>query len=268
MWRFISILILFGHNRRDTIKAHWTTDPLLRGVYGDIMSRNRFIHIMRYLHFADGPNSELDRTDKLFKIREIFDCLCERFRTLYNPGESLAIDEVIVSFKGRVSFKQYIPTKRHKFGIKVYRVCDCTGYTVNMSVYTGAVRRATNEETATERTVLDLCRSIESVSHHLYMDNWFSSPALFRRLRNRGILCCGTVRSSRRGMPSEFKKNNLGSLDLQSNDVRCRVSDDDLTALIIRDKRVVRLLSTIHTHTDEGRSSIDVDGHGSCGQSW
>ena len=31
------------------------------------------------------------------------------FSKFYNPSEHLAVDEVIVKFKGRIVFKQYIP---------------------------------------------------------------------------------------------------------------------------------------------------------------
>jgi hypothetical protein len=41
------------------------------------------------------------------------------YSKFYNPSEHLAIDEVIVLFKGRVVFKQYIPKKHKRFGIKL-----------------------------------------------------------------------------------------------------------------------------------------------------
>jgi len=34
------------------------------------------------------------------------------------------VDGVIVKFKGRVIFRQYIPKKRKCFGIKIYKFCD------------------------------------------------------------------------------------------------------------------------------------------------
>jgi len=40
----------------------------------------------------------------------------------------LAVDEVNVKFKGRVIFRQYIPKKRKRFGIKIYKLCDESGY--------------------------------------------------------------------------------------------------------------------------------------------
>jgi hypothetical protein len=39
------------------------------------------------------------------------------------------MDEVIVNFKGRVVFRQYIPKKQKCFTIKMYKLCDEEGYT-------------------------------------------------------------------------------------------------------------------------------------------
>ena len=41
--------------------------------------------------------------------RPVFEILNDTFSKFYNPSENLAIDEVIVPFKGRVIFEQYIP---------------------------------------------------------------------------------------------------------------------------------------------------------------
>jgi hypothetical protein len=37
----------------------------------------------------------------------------------YNPNKEQSIDEGMIAFKGRLSFKQYLPAKPTKFGIKV-----------------------------------------------------------------------------------------------------------------------------------------------------
>ena len=61
----------------------------------------------------DDPNY-----DRLWKIRKIFDTLNNKFCELYNPTEHIAVDKVIVWYKGRVVFRQYIPKKHKRFGIK------------------------------------------------------------------------------------------------------------------------------------------------------
>jgi hypothetical protein len=47
----------------------------------------------------------------------------------------LVIDESMVPFRGRLHFRQYIPNKTHKYGIKLYKLCTTDGYTCNISVY-------------------------------------------------------------------------------------------------------------------------------------
>jgi hypothetical protein len=57
------------------------------------------------------------------------------FTKFYSPSEHLAVDEVIVLLKGRVIFRQYVPQRHISFGIKLYKICDETGYTYDMTVY-------------------------------------------------------------------------------------------------------------------------------------
>jgi len=97
----------------------------------------------------------------------------------------LAVDEV-VKFKGRVSFKQYIRQKHKRFGIKMFQLCDSTGYTYDKNVYLGKHRqRAAQHLTATHATVTNLTRGVEGFGHKLYMDNFFSSPELFDDLAQK-----------------------------------------------------------------------------------
>jgi hypothetical protein len=73
------------------------------------------------LHFADNsqrPDQD-DEYDRLWKIRTVFDILNQAYAKFYNPSEHLAVDKVIVKFKGRVIFRQHIPKKRKRFGIKI-----------------------------------------------------------------------------------------------------------------------------------------------------
>ena len=103
-----------------------------------------------------------------------------KFCELYNLTEHLAVDKVIVLYKGRVIFLQYIPKKHKRFGIKIYKLCDSLGYTYDMSVYLGKQRQhVTAQITATHRTVLQVVRRVEGLGHKIFMDNYFTSPALF-----------------------------------------------------------------------------------------
>jgi len=75
-----------------------------------------------------------------------------------------------------VIFTQYIPKKRKRFRIKIFKLCDSTGYTYDMKDYLGKDRQCTAQHvTATHATVTELTRKIEGRGHKLYTENFFSS---------------------------------------------------------------------------------------------
>jgi hypothetical protein len=58
-----------------------------------------------------------------WKMRAIFDRLNDMYAKCYHPPKHLAIDRIIVLFKDRIIFKQYIPKKHKQFGVKIYKPC-------------------------------------------------------------------------------------------------------------------------------------------------
>jgi len=65
MFVFLALTIQMGHGVRDNLTDYWSTlDQVYTPFYG-IMNRNRYLHILRYLHFTDNRN-EPDRTDENF----------------------------------------------------------------------------------------------------------------------------------------------------------------------------------------------------------
>ena len=81
--------------------------------YSENMTQDRFLHILRFLHFADNsqrpdPGGEYDR---LRKIRTMFDTLNQAYPKFYNPSEHLAVDEVLVKYQGMVILGSTFPRK-------------------------------------------------------------------------------------------------------------------------------------------------------------
>lgn len=119
----------------------------------------------------------------------------------------IAVDESLLLWKGRLGFKQYIPLKRSRFGIKMFKVCDRTGYTYRFKVYQGKedpITQMTNDlpEDAvtlsmTERVVVWLLQNMMEKGHAVYADNFYSSVKLNQYLLKKGTLHCGTVRKNR-----------------------------------------------------------------------
>ncbi|PNF22859.1 hypothetical protein B7P43_G16576, partial [Cryptotermes secundus] len=253
MFLFLEIIIKMGHDIGERLTDYWPNlKQFATPFYSETMKRDRFLHILRFLHFAHN-STEIDRNadsyDRLWKIQIIFDTLNDALQKYYNPSEHLAIDEIIVKFKGRVIFKQYIPKKHKRFGIKFLKICDAAVYTYDMKVYLGKDRtRADRDVTATHATFRDLCRRIEGVGHKLYMDNFSSSPYLFDELLTKNITCCGTVGPNRKGLPDDFRRRHVIS---SCWDIRVRVRQN-MTALVRKDKRDVYMLTNMHSPPAEG----------------
>jgi hypothetical protein len=64
----------------------------------------------------------------------LFETFNQAYAKFYNSSEHLAVDKVIVKFKGRVIFRQYISIKRERFDIEIYKLCAESGYTHDMRV--------------------------------------------------------------------------------------------------------------------------------------
>jgi hypothetical protein len=84
------------------------------------------------------------------------------------------VDEVIVNSRAGLSSGSTFQRKR--FGFKIYKLCDESGYTYDMRVYSGRDSHfATDDTTVTHAAVRHLSCRVESVGHKIFMDSFFSS---------------------------------------------------------------------------------------------
>jgi len=59
----------------------------------------RQIHILRFLHFSENknkPDKTDDNSDRLQKMRTIFDKLNDLYAKYYSPTEHLAVDKIVL----------------------------------------------------------------------------------------------------------------------------------------------------------------------------
>ena len=141
-WRvFLTMILQMGIVKLPTLRLYWSDRVAIggRSHMSHIMARNKFERILRNLHFVD--NSKNNGDDRLYKIRRIVDDFNEKAEA-WIPGETVAIDESLIPFRGKVGFRQYSPLKRHKFGIKVFKLCSVGGYTHKIIVYTGQIKKS------------------------------------------------------------------------------------------------------------------------------
>ena len=77
--------------------------------------------------------------------------------------------------------------------------------------------------------------------HRLFMDNFYSSPALYEELHEDKTLACETVRQDRKGMPSDLMTKNTPTYTRGQSTL---LKHKNVTALRWKDKWDVLALST------------------------
>jgi hypothetical protein len=122
MKKIIGIILWMGLVQYPSIESYWS--KIYQNFIKCAMSRNRFQLLLKIWHFSNNENLSQDR---LQKISPLINMLVEKFQNNVIPKEAVCIDETLVPFRGRLSFRQFIKNKRHKFGIKLYRVATKYG---------------------------------------------------------------------------------------------------------------------------------------------
>ncbi|XP_064619519.1 piggyBac transposable element-derived protein 4-like [Lineus longissimus] len=147
----------------------------------------------------------------------------------------------MVKFKGRFFFRQYMPKKPVKYGLKVWALCESgTGYCLNWSVYTGG-REIPGDYGLGYDVVRTISSDFMNKGHHIYMDNFFTSPKLLLDMEDDGTGCCGTVRPQRVGMPPGFQE-----IRLRRGDPPVFKQSGNLMAVNWHDVKRVKVLSSVH----------------------
>ncbi|KAF0040529.1 hypothetical protein F2P81_006427 [Scophthalmus maximus] len=93
---------------------------------------------------------------------------------------------------GRCLFRQYMPSKPAKYGIKSWVSCDArSSYAWKMQVYTGKPTGGAPEKNQGIRVALHVTEGLRG--HNVTCDNFFTSYELGQRLLRRGITMVGTT---------------------------------------------------------------------------
>ncbi|PNF40920.1 hypothetical protein B7P43_G14977 [Cryptotermes secundus] len=192
MYVVLALIMLTGIDQRPTLRSYYSKNRLLfTPFFAETLPLERLEVIMRFLHFSDNSKqNEYQGPSKLFKIYPVIQHLSRKFQILYLPGHNIAIDESLTLWKGRLSFKQYLPLKAAKFGIKTFELCESSsGYVWSFLVYTGQGMELTNqyvtaETNKTTAIVVTLLENLLGRRHTVWMDNFYNSPVLARILKS------------------------------------------------------------------------------------
>ncbi|XP_049927217.1 piggyBac transposable element-derived protein 4-like [Epinephelus moara] len=202
---YFGLLLLAGvyRSRGEATRSLWN-EQTGRHIFRATMSVKMFGLISRILRFDDRLSKPRRRgADKLAAVREIWDLWTARLPLMFNPGVDICVDEQLVPYRGRCEFRQYMPMKPARYGLKMWVTCDVqTSYAWRVSVYTGREAGAPAERNQGRRVVLEMTEGLRGVT--VTCDNFFSSFGLAEELLRRKIAMVGTMRKSRPELPPEL----------------------------------------------------------------
>lgn len=202
--KYLGIIIFMSVYRYPNTRSYWGKFGF--GPIRETMPVNKFEKFRKILHFNDNSKhlpAEHPDHDKLHKLRPVIEHLNQRFSSV-PIAQRLSIDEQMCSTKVGHFLKQYMPNKPHKWGFKLFNICNLLGYAYKFIIYSGKEKddRLADEPDlgVVAQTVLKLIRVVPRQRNHIvYFDNYYTSIPLMHFLAKQGIHSLGTIQRNRLG---------------------------------------------------------------------
>ncbi|CAF3941954.1 unnamed protein product [Adineta steineri] len=188
---FIGLLLLAGlmGKSKKSIKSLWNRNPLESPIFRATMSRNRFETILSTIRFDNKiTREERKQTDKFAAFREIWSDFRENSKKCYSPGLCITIDEQLLGFRGKCPFRQYIPSKPDKYGIKFWLCVDVDSYYVfDAFPYVGRQPNEQRQHFVGANVGLELMKLMYGSNRNVTIDNFFTSIPLAKELHTKKL---------------------------------------------------------------------------------
>jgi len=244
---FFAIQILQGIINKPRNEWYWSKKEMIETpFFSKVISHRRHVLLKKFIHFTDNStyNANTHPNPKLNKLWPIIQHLNKKFSSAITLEEDVTIDESLMLYKGRLSWIQYIPLKRARFGIKYFMLCESkSGYIHSFLIYTGKetiIDNAYKDEAKGLQIVMHLMKPILHLGHCLTTDNFYTSPRLADILLEHYTDTFGTMRLNKKEVPKEFKNKKLKKGEIIAYQRR------KVCIMKWKDKKDITLLSTIH----------------------
>ncbi|XP_042349840.1 piggyBac transposable element-derived protein 4-like [Plectropomus leopardus] len=251
-FKYVGLNFFFALVKIGNIQDYWKKNTIFSLSFpATIMPRDRFRVITWNIHLSDpDKDAENDRKkgtpdyDHLFRLKPLMDTIKNACRAFYHPRQNLSINERIVTTKGHNLLPKHIKGKPPKWRFKLFVLADSVnGYTLDFSVYTGKSQFASGVGIAYD-SVMSLMKSAYLGSgFQLFVEEFYTSPKLFKDLFSLNIGACGSYRDNRRGCP-RTETNALQKKD-PAGSIRW-IRDGPLVFVKWMDTSEVSVCSTIH----------------------
>ena len=207
IYLFMAILISMENHEETAVQDYWKSSIMDSAhpfyPWTRYMTLNRFEQLWRYIRVYNGEPIPQGSVNKAYlSIDEWSDHIQDTMATLYVPGSHVAVDECMQGFTGKSRLKTFIPNKPTPEGIKIWVLAQ-DGIFLRWLWHIpnkGPVGLCQPNENdlhinPTQRVVVSLLKMLPpGADYHVYLDNLFSSPNLFKNLYDQGIAASGTAR--------------------------------------------------------------------------
>nr|XP_055037131.1 piggyBac transposable element-derived protein 4-like [Misgurnus anguillicaudatus] len=213
-YSYLSLVIYMGLVKVPGAKDYWNGSRLYTlGFPASVMSGRKFQGISSALHLND-PKEDAENMRKkgtpaynrLGKLKPVYQQIRTACKTFFHPHQDIAVDE-------RMG-KSPVAQKEQNKGLSYESVMALVD----------------------KRTL--------GTGYKLYVDNFYTSPLLFRDLLQKGIWACGTIRSNRVGFPQAT--DNRLPRNAPRGSMRW-IRDDKLLFVEWKDTREVLMCSSFHS---------------------
>ena len=138
--------------------------------------------------------------DRLAAIQEVWEIFNSNLRNIYNPNEALTVDKQLVGYRGKIPMnidgnlatihacqhanehtcqRTYMPTKRRKYGIKFFWLCEATtGFALKGMFFSGRESDSVLHRNLADDVVMKLCSVYFDTGRDIYVDRFFTSHGL------------------------------------------------------------------------------------------
>jgi hypothetical protein len=234
---FIGLHIFMGIVVLPRTRMYWSTDfgqPFVQNT----MSRDRFNQLLQNV-VVNNPTNDDAISDPATHTAYFIKHLNKIFPKYYKPSQYLTLDELMVAFKGASDIKQYVPSKPHPHGYKIFGLAS-DNYLRKIELYLGRSQKKSVKGPIHE-LVLRMTEGYEDENYILFTDSLFTSPAVMVDLAERKIAMCGSVSLKRVGMPNEdlISQETLRNMHVHQS---LHYHSSNMHLVLWKDRSIVKLL--------------------------
>lgn len=240
-YKYIGLLFYMGMIKLRDINDNWKNTIFSLPFPAELMARDRYRTISWNVHMSDPDEERVNDAqtgtsahDGLFRLKPLMNTIQNACKAFYHPHRNIAVDQHMVACKGHTISNDF----------KLFVLADSSnGYTLDFSVYTGKNNFPTVQGLSYDSVMSLIDIKYLGSGYHVYMDDFYTSPKLFKDLLAFKFGACGTYRDSRRDCP----RSDVNVLTKKSPGGTYRwIRDGPLVYVKWMDTQEVSVCSTIH----------------------